>query len=635
MATSGSFKTSTVTYTSGSTTVTTYFLVSWNAEMDQLNNRWKITTTVTQKNSPTGWTRTIQSRTLRVGKTSSDYTSYSGSTSYVGSNNQKVPYTSSDKTTITTYVNAEDNGTCTLYIYAVVGVGSGTAVNSSGNSGTITLDTIPRYSTITLADDPLYSGTTTDITVEQQSATYYSRLYWKYETDSDDDYILIGSGGGMADVEFQNFIAPTIQTADYPLNADYINLVFKAITYFDSTYTTGGLETVSVVPLYIPANVIPIATIGTITEANADLIQIENDLGITLPYIVGYSLLNIPVSFTGIYSSTLKGMTVQVGSEIQASSLTTTPQTFTTTIPLESVTNSVIAYVLDSRNRTDTDTQTVTAVSYVAPTLEIMLSRVDSNGDDDSTGTNLSVKAKWEYSSLNSVNQAEITFTYNGTNYTYTTLTNIQTTWLEVQRISGFQPTDTVSLDVAISDLLTSINVNTYLGKATVPLSAYNSSVDGIGVTLGLAATAPGFRITQQMYDDGNIMDFLQPLPVVAWTNPNPSSSFAAQTITLSEDMSNYDYYEIIFNQVSSATVYMSSGKVPVGEGCRLQGIAIVTSGTVGLRARMRDVTYTSSTQLTFDAGAQYTHNASSSTGSVSATTNTVNVPYQVLLYKI
>lgn len=60
----------------------------------------------------------------------------------------------------------------------------------------------------------------------------------------------------------------------------------------------------------------------------------------------------------------------------------------------------------------------------------------------------------------------------------------------------------------------------------------------------------------------------------ILWTNPNPTSSFASQTITLSESIANYDCYEIIFTQAALrsdptdlANRLMSTGKVPVGYG--------------------------------------------------------------------
>ena len=51
------------------------------------------------------------------------------------------------------------------------------------------------------------------------------------------------------------------------------------------------------------------------------------------------------------------------------------------------------------------------------------------------------------------------------------------------------------------------------------------------------------------------------------WENPNPTASFSAQTITLSESLANYSCYEIIFRQNTTSSRYFSTGKIPVGYG--------------------------------------------------------------------
>lgn len=53
----------------------------------------------------------------------------------------------------------------------------------------------------------------------------------------------------------------------------------------------------------------------------------------------------------------------------------------------------------------------------------------------------------------------------------------------------------------------------------------------------------------------------------ILWTNPGPTSSFSAQTITLSESLDNYEYYEILFKQTNTNDRTMTTGKIPVGYG--------------------------------------------------------------------
>lgn len=80
----------------------------------------------------------------------------------------------------------------------------------------------------------------------------------------------------------------------------------------------------------------------------------------------------------------------------------------------------------------------------------------------------------------------------------------------------------------------------------------------------------------------------------ILWTNSSPTSSFASQTITLSESLANYDCYEIMFRQSTRTARIMTSGKVPVGNGTILNWNAATTSGNVYFRATGPTVSGTS-----------------------------------------
>ena len=64
---------------------------------------------------------------------------------------------------------------------------------------------------------------------------------------------------------------------------------------------------------------------------------------------------------------------------------------------------------------------------------------------------------------------------------------------------------------------------------------------------------------------------------VILWSNPGVAigTEFAAQTVTLSDDISNYAYYEIEYcRSLSSSTNRLTrykTGKIPVGAHTRLQ----------------------------------------------------------------
>lgn len=67
--------------------------------------------------------------------------------------------------------------------------------------------------------------------------------------------------------------------------------------------------------------------------------------------------------------------------------------------------------------------------------------------------------------------------------------------------------------------------------------------------------------VQQGIYVDNEL---LYQVPKVLWTNPNPTSSFANQEITLNDNITNYKYYEIITNLTTSyATMVFSTGWLP------------------------------------------------------------------------
>lgn len=82
----------------------------------------------------------------------------------------------------------------------------------------------------------------------------------------------------------------------------------------------------------------------------------------------------------------------------------------------------------------------------------------------------------------------------------------------------------------------------------------------------------------------------------ILWANSNPDDDFVAQTVTLSESLSNYDKYEIIFKQGSGSSDLrvLSTGIIPTLYGT-------ILSYAVNNRYRLVDVP--NGNQITFQSG--------------------------------
>jgi len=109
--------------------------------------------------------------------------------------------------------------------------------------------------------------------------------------------------------------------------------------------------------------------------------------------------------------------------------------------------------------------------------------------------------------------------------------------------------------------------------------------------------------------------------PVVLWTNPAPTTSFGAQTITLSETIANFSYYEIEYIYSTTVQQHMNNGKIGS------------TFSTV-LRNNQefnyyRAVSAPSATSLTFGVGVKVT-----TYGSSTLAENTALIPFRVIGYK-
>ena len=127
---------------------------------------------------------------------------------------------------------------------------------------------------------------------------------------------------------------------------------------------------------------------------------------------------------------------------------------------------------------------------------------------------------------------------------------------------------------------------------------------------------------------DGYSANYINSLrPTVLWTNPSPTSSFAAQDITVN-NLGNYDFYEVIFityadssSQLSTRN-FISTGRIPKGYRTRLMWF--------DEKLRYRNITNVTDSVLGFSNGGVYdTYGSSSSTSS-----NAICIPYQILGYK-
>ena len=474
--TSGSFLTNSVSYTYNGVTITTRFRLDWEVtNTDITNNQYTINVKLTQIVSPDGYQRSVQRYSITIdGTTTSN--SY-GSETYGGNGTVWANFNQ--------VISMNDNGQKSVNMSVSVAVGQYSFNCTASQS--FTMGTIPRYSTLTIPT--MTMGEQATITVNQAVSTFYSVVGITYNGAYTEYPAQTGSS-------FTVTFTPADITASVT-DSDHADAVIQCFTYFDSALSQGNLLTEETAPVYVPANIVPSVTITNIEEANTNLSG--------LPFVVGYSLLKVTFAFTGNTGSTQKSARLQVGSEVRT--WTGTRNWLQTQNPLPSTSNTVTITVTDTRGRTASASQTVTAVSYSPPTLVLDLTRTDSQGDASPLGTNLSVKATWNYANITG-NSATIATTASGSTQSYTPTTNPQTSWTQIAFFTNVSAVDELTVSATITDAISSSNVTITLPKAVIPISMFDDAND-VGVTFGRTAIEEDvhFYLPVHLYDSQTIVE--------------------------------------------------------------------------------------------------------------------------------
>lgn len=107
----------------------------------------------------------------------------------------------------------------------------------------------------------------------------------------------------------------------------------------------------------------------------------------------------------------------------------------------------------------------------------------------------------------------------------------------------------------------------------------------------------------------------------ILWTNPNPTSDFASQNVTLNSD--DYDMYEIIYKNYKTENYYMNTGTTPKGYG----KLIMMIGGANGPYNYTRQVTFNSATSLTIG-------NCTVNYGTTTSQNNAQVIPVYIIGYK-
>lgn len=292
-------------------------------------------------------------------------------------------------------VSHNSDGTKSVSIYAEAGFYDW-SVNSTG-SGTITLDTIPRASSMSFPEFTMGSAGT--LSISRASSSFTHTITYVFGSKSG----TIVSGTSNTSVSWTpslSELAGQIPSSTRGYGTLYL------YTYSGSTQIGSKSYTFY---CNIPSNVVP--SVGTITLDPSD--------------INGYNILvkgknKLTVSVFGCSAGTGSSIKSYTFSGPSISSTTTN-----TSVSANSVQSSgTLTYkvtVTDQRGRTASKSATITCYNYYTPYFKSFNAyRADSNGTANNNGTYLKCTYSVAYAPVNSTNVAsmKITYTSGGTSKT-------------------------------------------------------------------------------------------------------------------------------------------------------------------------------------------------------------------------
>lgn len=442
------------------------------------NQYIKYTISITQNSQNVTSNTSNVTVSVRFYRTNTGYTTYGRGTVYckINGTTYSASVTTSHKITnsgivlFTKTLNISHNsdGTKTLTCSAWI---DHSRVESSEQSYSQTLTTIPRKSTLSVGNGTL--GTAQTLTVTRQSTSFTHTITATCSGSS----TTVCSKSTSTSISF----TPPISWASKNTTGTSVSVTYKIETFNGSTSvgSTSYTKTCS-----IPSSVVP-----TVSFSVSDSTGYLSTYG---GYVQGQSKFQISISASGIRGSTIKSYSTSAnGSKYTASS-------FTTEVIRNSGTSTITATVTDSRGRTASASKSVTVLAYSTPKITSMtVIRCSSNGTANSSGAYLGITFSSSVTSLSSKNTATYTVQYKKTSessYTSATLTNYANNYSVTNGSYVFAADTTSSYDVIfkVTDNFTSSSKTAEGGTTSKTFSFLQN---GTGIAFGKVAENEGFEV--------------------------------------------------------------------------------------------------------------------------------------------
>ena len=345
---------------------------------------------------------------------------------------------------------------------------SGVDIGTKSGSGSGTLDTIARKSSLSASNGTL--GTSQNLTVSRFDSSFTHTITYKCGNTS----------GTVATKSSSTSISwtPPLTLAQQNTTGTSVSIIFTITTYTGDTSIGTNTKTIS---CSIPDSVKP-----TVSLSVADVYTYRTTYG---AYVQGKSKLQIDVNASGSQGSTIKAYNTTIDGK------TYTTANVTTSALSGSGTLTIKTTVTDSRGRTASTTWDVTVLPYSAPKItSLSAKRCNADGSTNTTGAYLKITFGSSVTALNNKNTASYTLQYkktSATSYTSKALSDYSGKY----SVSGGSyifaaDSSAYNLILTVTDAF-STNTKTATGSSTSMLFSFLKT--GLGVAFGKLAELSGY----------------------------------------------------------------------------------------------------------------------------------------------
>lgn len=482
------------------------------------NNTSNVTAKVTAKWTGGSYNQLKKSGYLKIDGTQYDFTS--------AFNSSKT--TSGTGTLFTKTVDVKHNSDGTKNLECSASYTSGVSSGTVKASASKTLTTIPRKSTLSVANGTLNTAQT--LTVTRASTSFTHTITYKCGTATG----TICTKSTSTSVSF----TPPLSLASQNTTGTSVSITYTITTYNGDASLGSNTYTKT---LSIPTSVVPTCAL-TIEDATG----YSSTYG---GYIQGVSKFKVTVTGTQAYNSPIASYSTT------ANGSTYTSATFTTDVIKNSGKNTITGKVTDKRGRSGTKSTDITVLAYSKPKItKLSVGRCNQDGSTNEQGDYVKVTYSCNITSLSSKNTLTSVVKYKKTtDKTFTSKTDLSavTTASYTDRAIIFAADSESSYDIelTLTDKFGSVVQSTSVSTAFTFQHVKGPNVDGEGKNK--VPTTINYWEAGHYFTDGTKQDYASRIRVIDLIPVEPNTTYYFNTFN--------DNYQLILRTYDKNKSFLTS----------------------------------------------------------------------------